>query len=242
MTTSSSFSIIAKESQQGVVALKHGDFQGALRIYQQALRKIGAILWHPEQVEEDDTEMAGVVASACTVRSLPLSELAAPLGNGSGVVSIFRSALVFENSSPPSSLEEEPGQVATLSAVLCYNSALCYHLLGLETMEQSNVFLQKALQMYTNAFSLLSEMNDPGVAMQDSHVLISLALLNNMAHIHSTTMNLDRVYECLEAMQDISEALGGCLEADHPISSDVLFFSTTCLMIPRGSLVASPAA
>ena len=239
MTPLSSLSSIAHESQQGVAAMAQGDYQGALRVSFQALRKIGAILRQPHDETEADAEMADAAACPSIVRSLPLEDLPA----SAGAVSMFQSALVFDSASPPSRLEEEQSQAATLAAVLCYNSGLCYHLLGLQTVgRQSEGFLQRALQMYTTASSLLSETNDQGLTMKDDHVLIALALLNNMAHIHSAhTMNVDRMHECLEAMEDISEAFGGCLLGEDR-SPDFLFFSIACIVISRNSLVASPAA
>lgn len=123
---------------------------------------------------------------------------------------------------------------SSLSAMLLYNLAVSHHSQGIR---QGNTHeLAMALRFYRLSHCVLEKVKD--VVNLEIHLLILMALLNNMGHIHASYYNVDQTSRCIEWLQRaITSKHSGILE-----DVDYEFFYIHLKVIPVEHLKFAPAA
>lgn len=181
------------------------------------------------------------------IRSISLSTMTAHFSSiNNNIIPLFDRALVFQHGDDSCDNSEDD---ISLAAVLLFNTGLCHHIQALQQGDATHL-LRKAFKMYSLASAMIctastttNRMMEDGeeqlqMTMRDENTLIVMALLNNMAQIHSCCMELSYAFECLETMEDIFDSSTGV----NILSDDFVFFSMACTLLSEESFAACPAA
>jgi len=125
-----------------------------------------------------------------------------------------------------------------LCAATLYNMGLAHHLQAIQ--DGCTDLMEQALKMYQMATSILMK-NDGGVATTGTSLAaLTLALLNNMAHIHERMRHGAPTCACLELMRTVAQS--AALEPWHIKDEDAEFFCHTLLLTPSWVVGSAPAA
>ena len=244
-----------------VDSMLKNDYQRSLSFSGEAMEMIHTILARPQEGEAPTEPTTS--SSSLFLRSVPLPALPASSGVNEGAVALFQNALVVEathlqrsNGHGHGALERS--QNVALAGVLLYNTGLCHHMQALSHMtttcssslkpvapassSTTTDLLCKAHKMYTMAMSLL-HMEPAPEHHQDEQALLTLAIMNNMAHIYTCFADLTSAAQCVEYMNELLETTTLCGAVDEPqLAEDCIFFSMTCTLFLRNSFVAASAA
>jgi hypothetical protein len=236
---------VAKRNCDVVASLMNRDFETCIARSTKALEMIQVQLRAAGVVEDNDDSEIGMDmgVSPRKIRTILLPLQASPAEVNKGAVEIFNGALAFDFD-PSSTRRRDRYHDILLSGVLLYNTGLCHHVQAMERTG-SEMTLRRALNLYSMASALLSSsglFEDPSEEAEDNaddFTLLLMAIMNNMAHIHSCLMELESAWDCLDVIKDQFDFLSDAILTDE----EFLFFGMASTMLPpRDSFVASPAA
>jgi hypothetical protein len=206
---------------QGIIALNskavakicQGQYQDATMLLGRALRRVKERMMEtePKAACSDDC-INDYEADDYTVRSCLID---VDEGNSSAVFSMYNRALVVngtDNETIFSSRNE-----ATVSGVLLFNMALCYHIQGLHSPDEHHK-LEKALQFYKAAAAIINLNHN----ICGADRLLYLAIYNNKAHIFSNLFCDDEAQRCLAWLQEGLLLCDEDDEADDLVNSDLV--------------------
>lgn len=240
-----------RRNQKVIAALLTGDYEVSRLHSQVAVDVIEALLtrycWNDDEATLPIMEEGRENNVAGRVWSIPLSPFNETLtvANG-GAFAIFNQALAChleDHRRPQDALHQD----TTLAAVVLYNAGLSQHLSAIHCATFRTQRLQKALEAYSLASSLISNAADsPNVLWNgcDGGVdLVVMALLNNMAHIHSYFSDMRLATECVDAMRDVLEApLIGSDDYSSYMAEDLLSLFIAATLYREDSFAGCPAA
>lgn len=112
------------------------------------------------------------------------------------IFSVFNHGALFEQKDT-SSLPV--GTYRTIAASVVYNIALSYHLIGLQGAHRGSDF-DKALKAYKAARDLLNATGESQLSATNDVNLLTLAIVNNMGHIHEQFYQLESAKDCLQEL------------------------------------------
>lgn len=193
------------------------------------------IIQHTLLQPHDETQFLDSYSSR-RIRSIPLPHLTAASEAGNGAIDVFNRALAFD-----CGYSRDKHHDVVLAGVLLYNAGLCHHVQAIEHAG-SRCLLRRAMRMYSMASALLTTsgvLESDGSGQTDDVVLLVLALMNNMAHIHTCFVDLERAWDCLDTIREECDCLGDNILTQE----EFCFFGMSSTFIPpRDSFKASPAA
>ena len=111
------------------------------------------------------------------------------------VLSFYNHAFVIDCGEGRALGSSDP-DATKLSAVLLYNMATSFHFLATTTSSKEFRLYTTALKLYTSAWSLLTSSEFP--TSESGFFVLTLALLNNKAHLFSCFHDGEKAYLCLE--------------------------------------------
>jgi tetratricopeptide (TPR) repeat protein len=118
--------------------------------------------------------------------------------------------------------------------LLLYNIAVSHQALGLKEGNQGE--LSKAFRLYRMALEFL-RFNDN--AQNDSTMLmLSLALMNNVAHIQSSVFNFEELKHCVSWLREAAHHF----ETSCLCEEDYMFFFLRFFVLPSNEISSAPAA
>jgi tetratricopeptide (TPR) repeat protein len=187
----------------GVNLMRQGSFQKAIPFFLSALREVRRIPGVKKQklIVDPIGDDNGVSHTFIRkVRSIPLGDtlsyIKPSIYQDQDAFSIFDRAFFIDNSAV-ASINSSEGQTYT-TPVLLYNMGLAYQLLGMQDFpshhQQRN--LKKAMKVYRMAAAKLKKSGD------DASCRVSLAVSNNMSHIHSRFCDTQESQRCLNSLQE----------------------------------------
>jgi tetratricopeptide (TPR) repeat protein len=234
MMASLNQSIIALNSK-AVGKICQGEYQDATMLLGRALRRI------KERMLDSETELHQPPTDAdepdeaddFTLRSY-LVELDME-GTELSVFSLYNRALVLVGSDNDTVCS--PRNEATVSGVLLFNMALCYHIQGLGRPEDHHK-LEKALQFYQAAASIIGLNHN----LCGADRLIYLAIYNNQAQIFSNLFCEEEVQQCLSWLQEGLECSAAEGDAEDDLVSNDLIDIHLNVALFHGSRAHAPAA
>ena len=237
-----------RHNQDVIAELLKGRYEASLSHAHKALDVMQTILNRPRPNGDDATSTVMEAADKNVgqrIWSIPLSPMneTITIANG-GAVAFFNRALAVHIERPVQDVLHED---MTLATAVLYNAGLCHHVSAIHCAEFRTQRLRKALKMYTMASCLVSSTWDSTKNLlsgcDEGISLLVLALLNNMAHIHSYFLDFDLATECLDAMNDILETASMGTEGDESdIAVDLLSLSMAATLYRKDSFAGCPAA
>ena len=120
------------------------------------------------------------------------------------------------------------------SSAVLYNLALICHLIGLK--ESASKKIVAAKRLYLLAL-------DAATRSEESALLVSLAIANNLGEIHLQQANdLEEARKCFSLVRNILCNFGSFELEDADMEADYNFFYLNAMVRITGSSVATPAA
>lgn len=132
----------------------------------------------------------------------------------------------------------DAGTQCKVCAAILYNIGVSHHLAGLAAGSQEG--LDKAFRVYQMALEFLQmESAKDGAAIDRVLLLLSMAVMNNIAHIQGASFNYGQVCHCTQWLREAAEHMEVVLlgEADF-----MFFFVRYYVMPPSKGISSSPAA
>jgi tetratricopeptide (TPR) repeat protein len=226
MTSLNQQGIIALNSK-AVVKLTQGQYQDAAKLLGKAIRMVQqGMLDHDTKLDDESQEEK---SEEYALESCPVDFDA---GTDSSVFSLYNRALLLtgiDNKTIFSSRNE-----ATVSGVLLFNVALCYHLLGLQQPSDQRK-LEKALQFYKAAAAVIGL----NYNLCGADHLIYLAVYNNKAHIFSILLCEEDAQRCLSWLKESLEVTEE--DSDQLFSNELVDIHLNVALF-HGSRRHAPAA
>lgn len=148
---------------------------------------------------------------------------------------IFRKAFVFH----PRDDEREPAlQIRTCLAMLLFNLATTIHQRGTSMQRHMDQALNIALELYDVAFDIL--LQEECCCLDDWSNNISLAILNNMAEVHWTLSDYNKVTRVLELQKGLLDII---ISSKRPTNfseqeMETFILNTQLLQAPAGAAAA----
>lgn len=129
---------------------------------------------------------------------------------------------------------DSPENKSSMTAMVLYNMALAHHRQGIKLGRSKD--LAVAMQFYRMAHSVLDQVKN--VVGIEVHLLLLMALLNNMGHIHASTYNIEQTQRCIAWLKRaLCSRHAAVLEAD-----DFTFFLAFVKIVPSDAFKFAPAA
>lgn len=215
---------------KAVARLSEGQYQDATMLLGRALRRIKERMLDtdPKSEDEDETEEEEMDAEDFVLKSCPVGFDMATDSS----ISLYNRAFVLsgiDNETIFSTRNE-----ATVSGVLLFNMALCYHLQGIRGLGDHQK-LEKALQFYEAAAAIMGLNHN----LCGADRLIYLAIYNNKAHIFSVLCCEEDAQRCLSWLKESLE--GSEVEGDNLLCNDLVDIHLNVALF-HGSRRHAPAA
>jgi hypothetical protein len=240
-----------RRNQHVIAALLKGDYEASRFHSQVAVDVIETLLtrpcWNDDSAASDKRQAGREHIAGGRVWSIPLS----PSNNylnvaNDGAVPFFNQALAFHVGDHQHT-QDAFYQNTAFAAVVFYNAGLTQHLSAIHCSTLRTHRLKKALHAYSLASCLLSSAaaspNGLLCGCDEGVDLVVLALLNNMAHIHSFFFDMKLVTECVEAMEDVLDNPSiGSDDDSSDIAHDDMFFTMAASLYQEDSFAGCPAA
>jgi hypothetical protein len=182
------------------------------------------------------------------IQGIPLNEAARSrieVDNSSGLTFFDRMFLIGNGSGNDVEVDDnlledrsDSGTEWKVCAVILYNIGAAHHLAGLAT--GSHEELDKAYRVYQMAIEFLQmESAKDGAANDSVLLLLSMAVMNNIAYIQGTSFNYGEVCHCTRWLREAAEHMEAPLLRDD----DFMFFFLRYYVIPPfKGIFSSPAA
>lgn len=223
----------------GVVHLTNGNFAKAHEAFRCALKSIATL------VQDNDTNRSESGARTDTTSSSTLcvaSSMPSFLTCDNGLT-IHSQGIRVDASLDRSDYEN----VTMLSSVVVFNIALTYHLNGLAEMDQKVLYRTKAL--YRQCYRLLGGVIHDGGLHTGSNAtldLLSMALLNNLAHIEIEFCDLHEADVMFQRLVRYALLVQSRSYSDERLSvwmnGQALLFLRNTALCSLSSLCVAPAA
>jgi hypothetical protein len=182
---------IVDPNAQAVQLMQEGSYNQASVVLRDILKQIQSSLpIHTIADQETNTN----TRHSATVDNVPVSEMVHSKEH-SAAFYLYAQAFLFNPSEQELLLISS--QQLTL-ATLLYNLALSQHLRALLCDKMQQARFQFSLKMYEQAIQCLDE-----VPMDLNSLPVRLAILNNKAHIYSTTYERKGMQHCLQYMESL---------------------------------------
>lgn len=116
-------------------------------------------------------------------------------------------------------------------ALILYNMGISHHLEGI--VRGSDQLLDKAFRVYQLALEFISA--EPP---SEVHYMLTMALMNNIAHIKSSWFNFEETDHCVKFLREATTYL------EPPLLQDIdyMFFFLRYYVVPSNQISSSPAA
>lgn len=204
-------SLVARNNEKGVSNLESANYEQAILVFCKSLGLVKKLIClHQQQEEKEDGEndIISSLSYQSSVQLIPACFLqrtkrtyettassSSTHNNGNDNYYTNDNHFVFKN--PIIYNEQEVQQCcrkpcAALSYIILYNLALAYHLQAIKDGFSGKQELRKSLWLYDAANS---------VRMQENlslNVIQSMAIVNNMGHIHSVLKNSGKAKLCFK--------------------------------------------
>lgn len=223
--------------------MSRGDFCEALALFRGVIDRL--LAHRKEDGDGDDHEDQDMQDSDADVlvQSLSIREFPSPLSKESEVqwneqhaFSVFDRAFIVGSHRE----EEEDALSSALnrdrtSAVVIFNMALAYQLMGMKDANKQGKNFERALSFYQLAVKVLGKSVDI-----DESKLMFLAAANNMGCIYSHSFDAANMQCCLNWMATVLEAQNESMEDEE---DDLFsFFHLTVMILLGNETPAAPAA
>ena len=213
---------IASLNAQAVAMLRQGDYQQANSLLAQALHGVLAKISGlpcPDKLNESES-LLDSDRSADAFLSVRLDDHTYN-PEDSKVLLFYNHAFVIRGDDDQILVSKQ--REGWLSAVLLYNMAMSYHLMATTTSSQQCHFYNTALKLYASAWSLLT--SEFPIQSNDT-MLLTMALLNNKAHLHACFHDAEKAFICLEWLQC---SLESCHDRVGEVEDGIVFQSNAFL-------------
>ena len=118
--------------------------------------------------------------------------------------------------------------------LLLYNIGCCHHALGIQGGCQDE--LSKAFKLYRMALEFVTF--NESTEDDDTLLMLSLAVMNNVAHIQSFFFHYDEVRHCVSWLRQAAQHF----QPSSLSEEDYMFFFLRFFVLPTNELHSSPAA
>lgn len=217
---------ISSLNDEGVYVLQHGTFRQAISVFHNALK---GLLSQINAGGSDDAEPPSPSEKfrpyPPLVECLSLEQVvSSPSYQENSTIFIFDQALVFHLS------DDDSDRCQNLaSAALLYNIALSHHMMGV-TSGVNDISLHQALRFYKMALAVCMSKSFSSIST------VQLAIVNNMAAIHSALMEPREAETC---MRHLSSLLVKHTGEDVRDSYSIFYLN---LLVQGSSMTLAPAA
>ena len=191
-------------NNQAVTLLGIGEYTQANTLLVQALHNVVAVT---SAASRERFPASSPVQVPCVTALNQNLISPVPLGHSDNSHQDDRTALSFYNHAFAITCDENRAlgssdhDTTKLSAVLLFNMATSYHFLATTTSSKEFRLYTTALKLYTSAWCLLS--SSEFSTSEDGFFVLTLALLNNKAHLHACFHDGEKAYLCLEWLQNM---------------------------------------
>jgi hypothetical protein len=176
-----------------------GNVQGAIDVLRETLAELcnylvpivdagGASCHHTEEDTVSDN------VGHCSIRSVPIDVDNVSKSQDDDAFYFFERAILIEGYDQ--TLVPTDRLLTRIVVVVTYNLGLAHHLLGLQNENYRKENYAKALRFYEVA-------NSTNRTNPDNRGILSLAAVNNAAHIHSHFFNNGNTQRCIDGMSSI---------------------------------------
>ena len=208
---------IASLNAQAVDMLRRGDYRQANSLLAKALHGVVAKISGPDHDNFNESEsLLDSDRSPDALSSVRLDDRIHNLEDNN-VLLFYNHAFVVRGDDDQILVSNE--RESWISAVLLYNMAMSYHLMATTTSSQQCRFYNTALKLYASAWCLLT--SEFPIQSKDK-MLLTMALLNNKAHLHACFHDGGKAYICLEWLQC---SLENCHESVWEVEDGIVFQS-----------------
>lgn len=204
-------------NNEGVQLLQAGSYNEAVKIFSHVLATVKTLLneENREQTWTMDEDEAMETAPFCHFKGSKCHMNFDEEVNTTGELFLFQKALVVDYDNSSAALVHF-NSLVKLSSISLYNLALSYHLGALE-MKTSRKMFRKALTFYELAHSIQTPEE------LDLGVLLTLAIVNNIGHIHSVLNNKAKANQCFQHLLSTIMYVTDCGEGESVPMFDGFF-------------------
>jgi tetratricopeptide (TPR) repeat protein len=195
-------------NNEGVQLLQTGSYTEAVKVFSQVLATVKGLLSEENREQEWSMEEGEAMAESvpfCHFKG-PKCQMDFDEVNTSGELFLFQRALVVDYDTSSSTMVHF-NSLVKLSSISLYNLALSYHMGALE-MKTSRKMFRKALTFYELAHSIQTPEE------LDLGVLLTLAIVNNIGHIHSLLNNKSKAEQCFQHLLSTIMYVTDCGEGE----------------------------
>lgn len=218
-------STVANLNNEAVSYLQEGNYCAAVWDLEMSMEQ----LRHLHFCDQQNLKPLSYDAGALRVTSVPIAP--APLHRGAtnnNIFDFYRRAFRIV-SSPAEQLCIHP---LSSMIVVRFNMAIAYHDDAIRRNRKSHFYL--ALEMYEEILQMMKHYNIQG------HMLLLLAIGNNMGHIHSHLLNFEQTREALYWVRQL--AISSRRHFSAIPYDDYTFFYQTVIIFNGNDLTLAPAA
>lgn len=225
-------------NNEAVAYLQLGNYRQAVFDLEAALERLdNRKSWDPYQAQQQlqnqhNHYQAGFNCGSIRVTSVPIAPSPPNADEAcSNVFEFYRKAFQIV---PDDATEQQAGYIHPICnlIVLKFNLAITYHDDGIR--RNRNLHLNLALELYQEILHILQYYHISG------HMLLLLAIGNNIGHIHSRLMNFEQTKEALYWVRQL--AISSRHHAAAVPYHDFSFFYQTAIVFNGNDLNAAPAA
>ncbi|CAB9506110.1 expressed unknown protein [Seminavis robusta] len=249
-------SSIVRRNNDAVVSFQGGKYQDSLALFQEALGNVRAKLAVADHQAAADTRRPK--DTVLLIQGVPLDEsirssARIQVDNSSGMTFFDRCFLIAnplttadnDTTSASASASSEAHINSLLDdneckvcSVLLYNIGATHHLAGLATGSQQE--LDKAFKVYQMALEFLQieYENQQQEQMDNVLLILSMAIMNNIAHIQSTWFQYPQARHCTQWLREAAEHMDTALLRDP----DFMFFFLRYYVLPFNDVSSCSAA
>jgi hypothetical protein len=221
-------------NNNAVNLMQQGNFEKVASEFRSALAVLHRVGQHGG-VDLNDK----VTTNCISVRSVPLDDLLFDTSSHQDhhAFSLFDRALVIDNAKLAAACSI--GGQDCITAVVLFNVALAFHLQGRRNICLQQTSFKKALQLYKMAFEIMERWLDFVDSDEEVNLLVYLAVINNIGHIHSHFCEGREAQHCLHLLHvGLETAKSSGIDL---FSEEYLLFSMNALIL-RGQVAAAAAA
>lgn len=234
----SSTSQIANLNSQGIEMLECGQYKQAAQFFSSGLSVVKQAIACLDSEDDENMESSDVARPISCFHKAQETKLMMSNNKYEDQIAddkpfVFKCPISITDSA----IEEEAsyGYLIELSFMQLYNLALCHHLSALSSSDTaSEKKLQKALSLYELAYTItMTEDIQPTV-------LQTIAIVNNLGHIHSALGHTDCSQQCFENLLSTIMFIKDCGEENSVEQMDG-FLSNVMNLMNNGCTLAAAA-